>query len=66
MEFVSYIDLCMREEGGEWCWVRAFHIASLKARLRRGSNLDFLGDCWAFVRFVGSCAEWGVAEGAFR
>jgi hypothetical protein len=26
-------------------------------------GFDCLGDCWAFVCFVGSCAEWGVAEG---
>jgi hypothetical protein len=45
-----------------------FLIASLRARLRRGSNLvfDFFGDFWAFVCFVGSCAEWGVAEGTVR
>ncbi len=39
-----------------------FLIASLSARSRRGRI--FLGDCWAFVCFVGSCAEWDVAEGA--
>ncbi len=26
----------------------------------------FRGACWAFVCFVGSCAEWGVAEGAIE
>jgi hypothetical protein len=29
-------------------------------------GFDFFGDYWAFVCFVGSCAEWGVAEQAIR
>ncbi len=42
-------------------------IASLRARLRGVEfGFHFLGDCWAFVCFVGSCAEWGIAEGTFR
>ncbi len=26
-------------------------------------GFDFFGDFWAFVCFMGRCAEWGIAEG---
>ncbi len=47
-----------------WYWVCVdWFEGKVEEGVEFGSNL--LGHCLAFVYFVGSCVERGVAEGAF-
>jgi hypothetical protein len=59
------------EERGE-CGIRCARVVLsncvVEGEVEEGVEFgfDFFGDFWAFVCFMGCCAEWGVAEGAVR